>query len=249
MAELVRWSIVVAPERLEEAYAALLDAFPDGIAEIAVDGGVEVSGYLPPGEEPPAELGLRAEPVADGWRDAWRAFHGPVEIAGTWVRPPWLDEPADALLLEPGYAFGTGSHPTTRSVGLLLRDEPPGSLLDLGCGSGLLSILAAAWGHGPIRAWDLDPHAVEATRANLARNGFAQVEVRHADALAEPLPAADLVLANIERRVVEALLARDGLPDRVIVSGVRAEDDLALDGWAVEREIVDDGWRTLLLTR
>ena len=124
-----------------------------------------------------------------------------------------------------------------------------GSLLDLGCGSGLLSILAAAWGHGPIRAWDLDPHAVEATRANLARNGFAQVEVRHADALAEPLPAADVVLANIERRVVEALLARDGLPDRVIVSGVRAEDDLALDGWAVEREIVDDGWRTLLLTR
>ena len=57
------------------------------------------------------------------------------------------------------------------------------------------------------------------------------------------------MLANIERRVVEALLARDGLPDRVIVSGVRAEDDLALDGWTVEREIVDDGWRTLLLTR
>ena len=87
VAELVRWSIVVAPERLEEAYAALLDAFPDGIAEIAVDGGVEVSGYLPPDAEPPAALGLRPEPVADGWRDAWRAFHGPVEIAGTWVRP------------------------------------------------------------------------------------------------------------------------------------------------------------------
>ena len=249
MAELVRWSIVVGSEGLEEAYAVLLDAFPDGIAEIAVDGGIELSGYLPPGVEPAAALGLRPEPVADGWRDAWRAFHGPVEIAGTWVRPPWLDDPADALLLEPGYAFGTGSHPTTRSVGLLLHGEPPGSLLDLGCGSGLLSILAAAWGHGPIRAWDLDPHAVEATRANLARNGFAQVEVRHADALAEPLPAVDLVLANIERRVVEALLARDGLPGRVIVSGVRADDDLALGAWAVEREIVDDGWRTLLLTR
>mgnify|MGYP003705159953 CR=1 FL=1 len=43
------------------------------------------------------------------WHDAWRAFHGPVEIAGTWLRPPWLDEPANALMLEPGYAFGTGA--------------------------------------------------------------------------------------------------------------------------------------------
>lgn len=250
VAEFVRWYAVVEPERLEEAYAALLEAFPEGFAEIAVAGGLEVSGYLPEGEEPPAALGLRCEPVADGWRDAWRAFHRPVEIAGTWLRPPWLDEPAAALLLEPGYAFGTGSHATTRGVGMLLRDEPPGALLDLGCGSGVLSILAATWGHGPITAWDLDPHAVDATRANLERNGLAdRVDARRADVLAEPLPVADLALANIERRVNEALLRRDGLPRRVIASGVRAEDAFDLGGWTIERELVDDGWRTLLLVR
>ena len=250
---LTRWSVVVPSERVEDAYAFLLDVFPDGIAEIAVAGGVELSSYLPVGEAPaavPAWLALRAEPVADGWRDAWRDFHHPVQVGGVWVRPPWLEEPADALLLEPGYAFGTGAHPTTRGVAALLRAEPPGALLDLGCGSGLLSILAATWGHGPIEAWDLDPHAVESTRANLARNGLAErVTVRHADVLVEPLPAADLVLANIERRVNEALLARDGLPARVIASGVRVEDSFAAPGWTVAHEDVEDGWRTLLLVR
>ena len=231
----------------------LLDVFPDGFAEIAVADGVELSAYLPAGEEPaaiPAWPPLRSEPVADGWRDAWRAFHRPVEVGGVWVRPPWLDEPADALLLEPGYAFGTGAHPTTRGVAAFLREEPPGRLLDLGCGSGLLSILAASWGHAPVEAWDLDPHAVEATRANLARNGLdGRVTVRHADVLVDPLPAADLALANIERRVNETLLARDGLPTRVIASGLRCEDAFAHPGWHVEREEVEDGWRTLVLVR
>ena len=250
---LTRWSVVIPAARVEEAYAHLLDVFPEGIAEMVVGDGVELSSYLPAGEPTgpvPDWLALTAAPVPAGWRDAWRAFHRPVEIAGTWIRPPWLDEPADALLLEPGYAFGTGSHPTTRGAGALLRDEPPGALLDLGCGSGLLSILAATWGHGPIAAWDRDPHAVEATRANLERNGLGdRVDVRLADVLVEPLPPADLALANIERRVNEALLRRDGLPARVVVSGVRADDAFDLAGWRVERELVDDGWRTLLLVR
>ena len=250
---LVRWSAVVPAARLEEAYAHLLEAFPDGIAEVAIEGGAELSSYLPaaaPAPDVPAWIELRGEPVADGWRDAWRAFHRPVEVGGVWVRPPWLDEPADALLLEPGYAFGTGAHPTTRGVAAMLRAEPAGALLDLGCGSGLLSILAATWRHAPVDAWDLDPHAVESTRANLARNGLdGAVEVRCADVLAEPLPRADLALANIERRVVEALLRRDGLPPRVIASGIRVEDELDLAGWVVEQESVEDGWRTLLLRR
>lgn len=123
-------------------------------------------------------------------------------------------------------------------------------MLDLGCGSGLLSILAARWGHAPVTAWDLDPHAVEAARANLERNGLGeQVQVARADVLTEPLPACDLALANIERRVVEALLARDGLPDRVIASGLRADDPLDLGPWRVVDERVEDGWRTLLLAR
>ncbi|MGI9116530.1 MAG: 50S ribosomal protein L11 methyltransferase [Gaiellales bacterium] len=246
---LTRWRIDVPAERREEALLALLDALPDGFEETAEG----FAAYLPaaaPGPILPAWLVAEPEAVADGWRDAWRAFHRPVEVAGTWVRPPWLAEPVDAVLLEPGYAFGTGAHPTTRGVAAFLRDEPPGALVDLGCGSGLLSILAATWGHAPIEAWDLDPHAVDAARANLERNGLGnRVAVRHADVLVETLPSVDLVLANIERRVNEALLQRAGLPDRVIVSGVRREDDFAFPGWSLERETVEDGWRTLVLIR
>lgn len=241
--------IAVPDDRREEAVVHVLDAFPDGYEETP-EGYAGVRPTDQPAPTLPAWMTLAAEPVAPGWRDGWRAFHRPVAIAGTWVRPAWLEEPADAVVLEPGYAFGTGSHPTTRGVGTMLADEPPGSLLDLGCGSGLLSILAVAWGHGPVTAWDLDPHAVEATRANVARNGMeARIDVRHADVLVEPLPSVDLALANIEGGVVERLLRRDGLPQRVIVSGLRAEHALDHGGWTIERDAVEDGWRTLLLSR
>ena len=244
-----RLAIGVDPDRREEAIAVLVERFPDGFEETDA-GFAVVVGADAPVPELPGWMALTEAAVPAGWRDAWRDFHAPCAIAGTWVRPPWLDEPADAVVLEPGYAFGTGSHPTTRGVGELLAREPAGSVLDLGCGSGLLSILAATWGHGPVTAWDLDPHAVAAARANVERNGLAdRVAVAQADVLTADLPACDLALANIERRVVEALLARDGLPDRVIASGLRADDPLDLGPWRVEEERVEDGWRTLLLTR
>lgn len=244
-----RLRIAVEPERREEAVGVLVERCPDGFEETD-EGYAVVLEAEAPRPALPDWMTIVEEDVPAGWRDAWRSFHGPCAIAGTWVRPPWLDEPADAVVLEPGYAFGTGSHPTTRGAGELLAREPRGSVLDLGCGSGLLSILAACWGHGPVTAWDLDPHAVEAARANLERNGLGeQVRVARADVLTERLPVCDLAVANIERRVVEALLARDGLPPRVIASGLRADDPLDLGPWRVEEERVEDGWRTLLLTR
>lgn len=244
-----RLRIGVDPMLREQAIAVLVECFPDGFEETD-EGFAVVVADAGPRPALPAWMAVAEEAVAAGWRDHWRSFHRPSAIAGTWVRPPWLDDPADAVVLEPGYAFGTGSHPTTRGVGELLAGEPAGAVLDLGCGSGLLSILAARWGHAPVTAWDLDPHAVAAARANVERNGLgAQVRVAQADVLAEPLPACDLALANIERRVVEALLARDGLPPRVIASGLRVEDPIDLGGWRVEAERVEDGWRTLLLTR
>ncbi len=247
--ELRRLAIAVDADRREEAIAVLVERFPDGFEETDAGFAVVVAAAAP-APELPAWMAVSAAAVPAGWRDGWRDFHAPCAIAGTWVRPPWLDEPADAVVLEPGYAFGTGAHPTTRGVGELLAREPAGSVLDLGCGSGLLSILAAAWGHGPVTAWDLDPHAVAAARANVERNGLAdRIAVAQADVLAAELPACDLALANIERRVVEALLARDGLPARVIASGLRADDPLDLGPWRVTDERVEDGWRTLLLTR
>ncbi len=248
-APLTRWVIVVPEHRREEAVAHVLDAFPEGYEETA-DGYAGVCDRAAPAPKLPEWMAVTAEDVAPGWRDGWRTFHRPVEIAGTWVRPAWLDEPAEAVVLEPGYAFGTGSHPTTRGVGTMLAAEPPGSLLDLGCGSGLLSILAVAWGHDPVVAWDRDPHAVAATRANVARNGMEdRIDVLEADVLVERLPPVDIALANIEGGVVERLLQRDGLPGRVIVSGLRAEHALDHAGWRIERDAVEDGWRTLLLVR
>ena len=92
-------------------------------------------------------------------------------------------------MIEPGAAFGTGAHGSTQAAAaLLLEREPGGALLDIGCGSGVLSILAARLGWGPIQAVDLDPLAVAATRENATRNGVA-LEAWQADALADPLPA------------------------------------------------------------
>ena len=250
---LTRWQIDVPAERAEEAIAILLDAFPGGLQEIARGSTIAFAGFLgvdEPGPVLPAWLIAVPEAVPDGWRDAWRRFHKPTQIGELWVRPPWLDEPADAIILEPGHAFGTGAHGTTRGAGELLLDEPPGRLLDLGCGSGLLSIIGAYRGHAPILAMDIDPNAIDSTRENAVVNGCAdRIEVVLADAIAAPLPESDLVVANIERKLIELLLQRDGLPDRIIVSGLRIEDDLDHAGWELQREIVLDGWRSALLTR
>lgn len=248
---LARWIVEVPAVRAEEAIAALLVAFPDGIEEVTRGATTAFAGYRPADAgrpDLPDWLPASAQEVPAGWRDAWRAFHRPVQIGDVWVRPPWIEEPRDAVVLEPGNAFGTGAHGTTRGAGALLLREPPGALLDLGCGSGLLSLLAARAGHMPILAMDIDPAALAATRANAVANGVgAAIEVREGNAVEEPLPAADLAVMNIERRIVEFLLRRDDLPGTVIASGLRVEDPLDHAGWAIDDEIVIDGWRSLRL--
>ena len=137
-----------------------------------------------------------------------------MRVGRFWVGPPWCEPDADAdvIVIEPGAAFGTGAHGSTQAaMSLLLEREPGGALLDIGCGSGVLSILAARLGWGPIQAVDLDPLAVAATRENARRNGVA-LEAWQADALAEPLPAVPFAVANLERRLLEPLLVRAGLP-------------------------------------
>src|SRR6185503_17195037 len=138
----------------------------------------------------------RAE-VEAGWEDRWREFHRPVEIGPLWVGPPWETPPpgAIAVVVDPGRAFGTGAHPTTRLCLELLLDLPRGSLLDVGCGSGVLSIAAAKLGFHPVRAVDLDPQAVEATRRNAAANGVV-LEVELGNALEAPLAASESAVVN-----------------------------------------------------
>ena len=122
-------------------------------------------------------------------RERWKAFHPPVDVSWRFrrlrVRPPWeppLDGDGVDLVIDPGQAFGTGAHHTTRlCLELLLELEPGGALADWGCGSGVLAIAAARLGCDPVLACDSDPVAVEATRANAAANGVPAIAVARCD--------------------------------------------------------------------
>jgi ribosomal protein L11 methyltransferase len=188
------------------------------------------------------------EVVGDAWRDEWKKHFHPFEICeGVVIRPPWepyvppvsVPRPSGSgpvvLELEPGRAFGTGLHETTSLCAEALRamDVRGRAVLDVGCGSGILSLVALALGASPARAVDVDPDAVAVTRENAARNGMQ--DRLHADTT--DVAALDgvypVILANIEARVLipmaEALAARVAPGGRLVLSGVLAtqHDDVA----------------------
>ena len=156
----------------------MLELFPDGFEEVDTGTSVELVAYTDPaGEERLWHVfgGARAQDVAADWRDRWKAFHRPVRVGPLWIGPPWEDTPADAntVVIEPARAFGTGAHPTTQLCVELLLGLERGSVVDLGCGSGVLSVAACKLGFGPVVALDSDRNAVEATRANARANAVA----------------------------------------------------------------------------
>lgn len=149
------------------------------------------------------------------WENAWKAYFKPVKISDfVVIKPTWEQYFAaqDDVVIEidPGMAFGTGNHETTRMCVRFLEEyiEPGMTVIDAGCGSGILSIAAAKFGASKVYALDLDPVAVEVTKDNANRNGcIGAVEVRQSDLLAE-VPKdvqADIVVANIIADVVIAL--------------------------------------------
>jgi ribosomal protein L11 methyltransferase len=244
----------------------LLELSPAGVEQVDGDGFVEYALYGAPGELPglprgEAEVGgvrvvVTGEEVADDWAERWRRFHRPVEVGGRLrVRPPW--EPAapeiDELVVDPGRAFGTGAHPTTRlCLELMLEVEPSGSFADLGCGSGVLALAAARLGFSPVIAVDSEEPAVEATRRNARVNGIVLGQVRRGNLREEPAPAADTVAANLVRplllRVAELI---DRLPRALIAGGllVGEEDEVAAAFVPMreERRLTEAGWSALLL--
>ena len=153
----------------------MLELFPEGFEELGGAGGaLELAAYTnAAGEERiwQAFGGAAATDVEADWQDRWRQFHKPVRVGSLWIGPPWEapDGGAIAVVIDPGRAFGTGGHPTTQLCLQLLEDEDRGSVLDVGCGSGVLSIAAAKLGFDPVTAVDFDPQAVEATRAERRR--------------------------------------------------------------------------------
>lgn len=228
----------------------LLELAPGGVEETTLrDGTVEYAVYGAPGELPAmpdvraaagdALVEVHSEEIADDWPDRWRSFHKPMVIGSRLaVRPPWEPEQGTWLevVIDPGQAFGTGSHPTTRlCLELLLALAPTGSLVDLGCGSGVLAITAAKLGWDPVLGLDLDPAAVAATRDNAARNEV-QIGVRRFDLRVDPLPHAQILVANLVESLLVGLAAKLELapvPSQVIASGLlRREADHVAEAFA-----------------
>jgi ribosomal protein L11 methyltransferase len=242
--------------------AQLLELAPAGFEQVDGDGFVEFALYGAPGELPalpagPAEVGgihvhVTGTEVDDDWAERWREFHRPVLIADrVFVRPPWVMD----LVIDPGQAFGTGAHPTTRlSLELLLDIRPKGPLVDLGCGSGVLAIAAAKLGFSPITALDHDPASIEATGDNARANGVTLERVERYDLRTAPAPVAPVITANLMRplllRVAELMPEQ---PETLIVSGLlEGEEEGVTAAFAPlpeRRRLRLQGWSALLLTR
>jgi ribosomal protein L11 methyltransferase len=236
--------VQIGHERAEEARAAMIELFPEGFEEVDRSTGVELAAYTDSaGEERVWHVfsGARTTEVADGWEDRWRTFHRPVRVGRLWVGPPWEAPPGDALavVIDPGRAFGTGAHPTTRLCLELLQELRPGSLLDVGSGSGVLSVAAALLGHAPVTGVDVEVASVEATIENAARNGV-EVDARLVGA-ADALPAADAAVANISIDAVNGLAGRLEVA-ALVTSGYLASERPRLSGYRPETRRERDGW-------
>jgi ribosomal protein L11 methyltransferase len=193
---------------------------------------------------------VEAEPVASGWEDAWRRFHVPAVVGPLWIGPPWHDAPTGLtpVVIDPGRAFGTGAHETTRlCLELLLGVRRGGSFLDAGCGSGVLAVAAAKLGFRPVTALDVDEAAVDAAVRNGAANGV-DVEVRLADAARDSLPAVDVAAANVTLETVEAIGRRLDA-GHLIVSGYLAADEPRLPPFRHVERLVGEHFAADLYVR
>lgn len=223
----------------------MLELFPEGFEEVDRQDGIELVAYTDSGGEErlwQAFGGARAADVSADWRDRWKKFHRPVRIGPIWIGPPWHEPPLDAtaVVIDPGRAFGTGAHPTTQLCIELLLELERGSAVDLGCGSGVLAIVAAKLGFAPVLAFDSDENAVSATVSNVQANGV-DVEARRVDVQAEELPPAEVALANITRPALEVLSPR--LKCRQLVSsGYLPTDPTELPPFFHVRRITRGGW-------
>jgi ribosomal protein L11 methyltransferase len=265
----IRLAVTVRGDDAGVVLAELLELVPAGIEETGLaDGAIEYAVYGAPGELPDlpdleAAAGdvlveVRTTEVADDWHERWKQWHRPVDVGRLRIRPPW--EPAGGgpleLVIDPGQAFGTGGHATTRlCLELLLTLEARGPLADWGCGTGVLAIAAAKLGFEPVVAVDHDPLSVEATVENARVNGVTvttgRVNLREA-----PGPHAPTVCANLLRPLLLEVAANlRETPDRMILSGLlREEADevaaaFATQGLTETERRSDAEWSALLLER
>lgn len=245
---MIRLAVRVARAQSELVLAELLELAPGGLEERDLDADtVEYSIYGAPGELPElpalkaaaggALVDVSSSEVPDDWAERWKAWHRPVDVAWRFrslrVRPPWEPPLASVdgntgidVVIDPGQAFGTGAHHTTRlCLELLLELDPEDALADWGCGSGVLAIAAARLGYAPVLAVDVEPASLEAAADNAAANEVTAIEVRRHNLRREPAPWAPTVVANLMRPLlldIARLLER--APERLIVSGLLREE-------------------------
>jgi ribosomal protein L11 methyltransferase len=271
---MIRLAVRCAPEYAENVMANLLELAPNGLEEERGPGWVEFAIYGPPGEVPDVgELQAAAggslvdvttTSVPDDWADRWADFHRPIEVAGrVGVRPSWWD-PREGLIdvvVDPGRAFGTGGHPTTRlCLGLLIEleeaGEARGPIADWGTGSGVLAIAAAKLGWSPVTGCDRELASLETARANAEANEV-EMAIECLDVRKGPPPMARTVVANLTGNLLQDCarhLANDGeRPATLVCSGMlEAEIDevaaaFAGTGLGESRRRTEHEWGALLL--
>jgi ribosomal protein L11 methyltransferase len=270
----IRLALRVRREDAEVALAELLELAPSGVEETEVGEWVEYAVYGAPGELPElpdlrAAVGgtlveVTTSELPDDWGERWKSFHRPividaptggptaalVRVPALRVRPPWETSAelpdTEEIVIDPGQAFGTGAHHTTRMcLELLLelasRAPGRGPVVDVGCGSGVLAIAAARLGYAPVLGLDHEVESVQAAAENAAVNGVGEgVEVRRFDLRREALPASDgpagdgsvgtsgIVLANLVRPLLLDLAESMGnsryTPAHLIASGLLREE-------------------------
>jgi ribosomal protein L11 methyltransferase len=249
----LRLAIRVRREDAELVLAELLELAPGGVEEVDLGDAIEYAVYGAPGELPAlpdlraaagaALVEVSTTEIPDDWAERWREFHRPLVLDGALtVRPPWEPPGTTAIdvVIDPGQAFGTGAHATTRlCLELMLRLRQQAGL-----------------GWTPVMAVDHDPASVQAAGVNAAANGV-RLDVRRLDLRTDPIPEAPMVVANLLSPLLIGWASRIGpvQPRRVIASGILVTEADAVarafsaSGLAVTDSRVSGEWVALLLER
>ena len=274
---MIRLALRCRAEQAEAVLAELLEVAPSGVEQVEAPDGrggvVEYAVYGAPGELPDvgelealagsALVEVSTEPVPDDWNERWKRFYFPVLVAGRiYVRPPW-EQPAqrggvEEVVIDPGGAFGTGTHATTRMCLELMLEvgAPRGrSFCDLGCGSGVLAIAASKLGFDPVLGVDADRAAIDESNRNAGAN-YVELELRLADLRRETAPVADVVAANLTALLLVAVArgwAESGeRPGAMIASGILREEAERVAGAFAEaglverRRVISGDWAAIL---
>lgn len=277
---MIRLAVRCTPELAERVLAELVELVPGGVEEERGQSYVEYAIYGPPGELPElpdlqAAAGeglveIETTEIPDDWADRWRDFHRPVVVGGgrLVVRPSWEDGPPTTagvdVVIDPGQAFGTGAHATTRGcleILLQLADagEARGPLADWGTGSAVLAISAAKLGWDPVSGCDHEVAALQAAGENADANGV-HVDLSRVNLREGAPPVAPLVVANLTAPLLLVLAQRltdDGAlrPSTLVLGGLllgeaaRVAAAYGAAGLAVESRREIGEWAALLLRR